>query len=555
MINIASLKNLNEKMKKLVYFVWISIIGSVLFSCINYTNYPKELEIASCLMDVAPDNALKIIESISNPSALEGKALADYALLYSQACDRNQIFPTNDSLILKAVDYYSKQKDDWHASLSYFYLGCIYRNGDRSTLAVEAFYKALQRIPQGEWTKLRMQIYYNLAERYYLQSLYKEALDMYQDCLGEIVLMNDSSLHYFPYYRIGQCFMSMKKYDSTLYYYQKALDNSRSFHGDDRTAIVLSDMSSAYFYKKDTVKALDIYEYLARDYIDVYSIYWKSQFLYLKKELDSAQIYLEEGLQSGSVYTKASCFDLLSKIKREEGKHALAYAYIDSFNVYRDSINVLKLHEEIQKQTINHELALQAKENESKNKLESWKTRLSMLCMLLAGGIFFIYMRKRHKEELLKRECLYFKDQSQHIHSYLNEKLGEETSLEDITTFKQGKIQIGIKAFQRTRWKIILEKVDEVINPGDYIKQGQEELYMELLFCFRDFRNDFLEIYPHLNEEDLLFCILSALHFRKRLICYCMKTTSGALRARKNRLKRNLAEDTFQMIFENHKMA
>ena len=71
----------------------------------------------------------------------------------------------------------------------------------------------------------------------------------------------------------------------------------------------------------------DIYEYLARDYIDVYSIYWKSQFLYLKKELDSAQIYLEEGLQSGSVYTKASCFDLLSKIKREEGKHALAYAY------------------------------------------------------------------------------------------------------------------------------------------------------------------------------------------------------------------------------------
>ena len=67
--------------------------------------------------------------------------------------------------------------------------------------------------------------------------------------------------------------------------------------------------------------------------------------------------------------------------------------------------------------------------------------------------------------------------------------------------------------------------------------------------------NDFLEIYPHLNEEDLLFCILSALHFRKRLICYCMKTTSGALRARKNRLKRNLAEDTFQMIFENHKIA
>ena len=83
-------------------------------------------------------------------------------------------------------------------------------------------------------------------------------------------------------------------------------------------------------------------------------------------------------------------------------------------------------------------MALQAKENESKNKLESWKTRLSMLCMLLAGAIFFIYMRKRHKEELLKRECLYFKDQSQHIHSYLNEKLGFNTVLAKRTESYQG---------------------------------------------------------------------------------------------------------------------
>ena len=89
----------------------------------------------------------------------------------------------------------------------------------------------------------------------------------------------------------------------------------------------------------------------------------------------------------------------------------------------------------------------------------------------------------------------------------------------------------------------------------DIIKGNRNSSSPVALFIIvcRD-KNCFLEIYPHLNEEDLLFCILSALHFRKRLICYCMKTTSGALRARKNRLKRNLAEDTFQMIFENHKI-
>lgn len=42
-------------------------------------------------MEEFPDSALSLLQHISHPEDLKGKAQADYALLYSQACDKNRI--------------------------------------------------------------------------------------------------------------------------------------------------------------------------------------------------------------------------------------------------------------------------------------------------------------------------------------------------------------------------------------------------------------------------------------------------------------------------------
>ena len=68
---------------------------------VNETLYQAE----NC-MEEFPDSALSLLQHISHPEDLKGKAQADYALLYSQACDKNQISITNDSLIRIAVRYY-----------------------------------------------------------------------------------------------------------------------------------------------------------------------------------------------------------------------------------------------------------------------------------------------------------------------------------------------------------------------------------------------------------------------------------------------------------------
>ena len=42
-------------------------------------------------MDEYPDSALLLLQDIAFPQILRGKERADYALLYTQACDKNYI--------------------------------------------------------------------------------------------------------------------------------------------------------------------------------------------------------------------------------------------------------------------------------------------------------------------------------------------------------------------------------------------------------------------------------------------------------------------------------
>lgn len=61
-------------------------------------------------------------------------------------------------------------------------------------MAIEAYLKALDKMPKGKPHKLWMQIYFNLGERYRYQNLYGSSMEMFQKCLGASKELKDSSL-------------------------------------------------------------------------------------------------------------------------------------------------------------------------------------------------------------------------------------------------------------------------------------------------------------------------------------------------------------------------
>ncbi|MBQ5750256.1 MAG: tetratricopeptide repeat protein, partial [Bacteroidaceae bacterium] len=87
--------------------ILLTLVAALLFvACRTDNTSIQLLDQAETLMNVAPDTALALLDSIDSHRL--GRAdNARYALLRSQALDKNYIDITNDSLISIAVDYYA----------------------------------------------------------------------------------------------------------------------------------------------------------------------------------------------------------------------------------------------------------------------------------------------------------------------------------------------------------------------------------------------------------------------------------------------------------------
>ena len=73
--------------------------------------------------------------------------------------------------------------------------------------------------------------------------------------------------------------------------------------------------------------------------------------------------------------------------------HFYAYAYNDSFNLYRDSIEILKRHQEIQNLHIKHAIELQKGEEQRKEENIYWIICFIFM-MLLSGSLVSLLIFK-----------------------------------------------------------------------------------------------------------------------------------------------------------------
>ena len=99
---------------------------------------------AETLMNEHPDSALNLLRTLTFDVFQKESNRARYALLHSQALDKNYIDVTNDSLISVALEYY-KDKDDVRSKfLSYYYMGRVHANEGDNLKAILSYSQAEQ---------------------------------------------------------------------------------------------------------------------------------------------------------------------------------------------------------------------------------------------------------------------------------------------------------------------------------------------------------------------------------------------------------------------------
>ncbi len=110
----------------------IYILIAIMALCVSCTSTDGDiiatLDHAESIMEEHPDSALAMLDTLRSESLKTDTDKARYALLYTQARDKNYIDDTSDSLIAKAVAFYKDGSDKRRAMLSHYYIGRIYEN-------------------------------------------------------------------------------------------------------------------------------------------------------------------------------------------------------------------------------------------------------------------------------------------------------------------------------------------------------------------------------------------------------------------------------------------
>ena len=134
-------------MKHLLLHIILSLLVALSFTgCRDHSPVADKLLQAETCMNEYPDSALTILKSIGQANLQTDEHRARYALLYSQALDKNYIDLTSDSLINIAVDFYKDRNDVRAKFHAYYYLGRIYTNANELTQATLVYMEAEQLV-------------------------------------------------------------------------------------------------------------------------------------------------------------------------------------------------------------------------------------------------------------------------------------------------------------------------------------------------------------------------------------------------------------------------
>lgn len=159
--------------------LYLLLLYVFLIACGNNTKIELELQQVERCLQTFPDSALCRLNLI-NPNDIRRRAThAKYALLYSQALDKNEIDLDSDSIIYPAVKYYKYHGRKIDKAKTWYYLARIYENAGDLDHAIAFYLEAEKYMADTCARKLLAMLYANVGNLYVTQYSFADAEIMY----------------------------------------------------------------------------------------------------------------------------------------------------------------------------------------------------------------------------------------------------------------------------------------------------------------------------------------------------------------------------------------
>ena len=218
---------------------------------------------AEAVMNEHPDSALNLLRTLTFDDFQKEKNRARYALLHSQALDKNYIDVTNDSLISVAVDYYKDEDDVRSKFLSYYYMGRVHANGERYLQATSSLMESEQLVDEVGDDYLSGLLYSEMGRIYRLYYDFPKSLVAHRkaaECYERAGMIGHRN--YMLYYQSAVC-RNMNDYDGCARLLQKTLTCAKEDGNEVLIKTCIGDMVMLYVELNRTTEARMLYdEYL-----------------------------------------------------------------------------------------------------------------------------------------------------------------------------------------------------------------------------------------------------------------------------------------------------
>ena len=548
----------------------------LLSSCTIRQDYNQQLLKADSLMQLRPDSALNILKSIS-PEKLSTRAdNAYYALLLTQAQDKNFVVQKDDSLIQIAVHYYDSIGDTKMQAKAHYYWGCVYRDMNQQAEAIREFFIAA---PLTEKSKEKRQlglIYNNIGCIYNIQEFNEKADSIYQ--LVEVIAeeLKDTILWVEALSKQGSIALA----EGNNYFPIVEQKLSDAFRIADKVghnglkADISASLSHLYSRMNLGEKALYYAKLnlsLRRDATRAYRTFLILGDAYYKcGQYDSATFYLNKSLIGKDYGRKADAYMRLADIAMIQGDNALSIELERSSSAYKDSLYQLRrrvvtnkiIKAETDAQTMLQKLYY-------KGRLNTYLYGFILITIIIIAIALIIYKLYQRKNDSLQKDKLQLEKVNQTLNLYytnlqtdINQKdleivnLREELASHQVNEKQRKKLQAELdemvlkrKALAKEAFlhsplyekmqAIIKDYQDQDTSDKEISDQEWQEFVAEMDVEWNNAITELCAKYQ-LSKEELLLVCLSLVEFPFSHLEYLLHLSRATLYRKRNALLKRI---------------
>ena len=386
----------------------IAILTALLTACTETTGYNTTLVQADSLMNLHPDSALNMLESISTDSLKTKADRAYHALLLTQARDKNYIVQTDDSLIQVAVRYYDTHENAPLQARAYYCWGSLYRDRNDYSQAIDKYTIALSHINgRSENAELKASLYSNLGYLYYTQGLSTEADSIYQRAELLAKSQKDTASLCYTLSQRGVISLEQGKtyYPKAEQQMQQALSIGKAFSDSTILVPIYHSLSMLYslmpkpgqalLYARLNYSGLKDTQHCYRTFLLLGNAY------FINGQYDSAGIFLQKILKAERYYdTKADACMRLSEIAQKKGDMETSILLERKRTMYQDSAQINQQGHDILNTVIAHE-------RNNSNTISKRSTYILCTVSTIFLAISFVcifYFRKKHLQHKAEKK-------------------------------------------------------------------------------------------------------------------------------------------------------